>query len=165
MMLSGANPCKWNPARAMCAIALSSDCGRAHRVVLQRLLLPPLGEKGPAKKVRVCNACLRNSEVRRCLPSTPFALRRRGDGTAVPFVAASLALVVSLLSRRAPVFCAAQGVSISDQTDDCTCTRVTGRAYADVLVSRRRSHCRGCYSTAHAPDSQTPDRRGARPLH
>lgn len=60
-------------------------------MVLQRLLLPPLGEKGPAKKVRVCNACLRNSEVRRCLLLAPFALWRRGDGMAVPFVAASWA--------------------------------------------------------------------------
>jgi hypothetical protein len=58
-------------------------------VVLQRLLLPPLGEKGPAKKVRVCNACLRNSEVSCGLLSAPCALWRRGGGTAVPFVAAS----------------------------------------------------------------------------
>ena len=49
-------------------------------MVLQRLLLPPLGEKGPAKKVRVCNACLRNSEVSCGLLSAPFALWRRGRG-------------------------------------------------------------------------------------
>jgi len=54
-------PC---PVRDGCNRSLSRCCSRtAERRAVQRLLLPPLGEKGPVKKVRVCNACLRNCEV------------------------------------------------------------------------------------------------------
>lgn len=41
-----------------CGRVVCETCSRG-----KRLLLPPLGEKGPVKKVRVCNACLRNSET------------------------------------------------------------------------------------------------------
>lgn len=87
--------------------------------------------------------------VRFCL-SAPFALWTQGwDGDAV----------------CGSHWAALIGSCHSAVRTKLTNAHVVGWAFADVLISRRRSHCRGSYSAANAHVFETVDRCGARPMH